>query len=187
MLLDSSDYWTIFASENVEGTEKSPLFITSAMAEIEAVIGKLEELLDKWLEDKPDHFLVEIKILPGNKVQVFMDADDGIKIDTCAVVSRYLEQYLDEAQPLGEKYILEVSSPGMGRALKVLRQYHRRIGREVTVVRNDGERVEGILKSADDKGLVLEEQIKQKKKIVETHTWEIPFTEIKSTKLNLNF
>ena len=157
------------------------------MVSIELVIERLEALINKWLEDKPDHFLVEVKILPGNKVQVFMDADKGIKIDTCAQISRYLEEYLDEAQPLGEKYILEVSSPGMGRPIKVLRQYNRRIGSEVTVWKLDGEKLIGVLKEASETGIVIEEQIMQKKKLIDTVTHEIPFVDIKSTKLNFNF
>lgn len=156
------------------------------MAETDAVVGKLEDMLEQWLADKPDHFLVEIKMLPG-KVQVFMDADAGIKIDTCAEISRYLEEYLDEAKPLGDKYILEVSSPGMSRPLKVLRQYKRRIGRELSVLMTDGVRIDGVLKSADESGIVLEEQVMKKKKVVETTTHEISFNDIKSTKLNFNF
>lgn len=144
-------------------------------------------MVNTWLEGHPDHFLVEVKILPGNKVQVFMDADKGIKIDTCAEVSRYLEEYLDEAQPLGEKYILEVSSPGMGRPIKVLRQFNRRIGSEVTVWKLDGEKLIGKLMKADENGIVIEEQIMQKKKVIDTITHEIPFVDIKSTKLNFNF
>ena len=157
------------------------------MVSIELVIERLEALINKWLEDRPDHFLVEVKILPGNKVQVFMDADKGIKIDTCAQISRYLEEYLDEEQPLGEKYILEVSSPGMGRPIKVLRQFNRRIGSELTVWKLDGEKLIGVLKEASETGIVIEEQIKQKKKIIDTVTHEIPFVDIKSTKLNFNF
>lgn len=144
-------------------------------------------MVNTWLEGHPDHFLVEVKILPGNKVQVFMDADKGIKIDTCAEVSRYLEEYLDEAQPLGEKYILEVSSPGMGRPIKVLRQFNRRIGSEVTVWKLDGEKLIGKLMKADENGIVIEEQTMQKKKVIDTITHEIPFVDIKSTKLNFNF
>jgi ribosome maturation factor RimP len=83
--------------------------------------------------------------------------------------------------------VLEVSSPGMDNPLKVLRQYKRRLGREVIVVKTDGERVEGIMKAADENGITIEENLKSKKKIVETITLEIPFTEIKSTKLKLNF
>ena len=160
------------------------------MANIEAATRQLEGLVEAWLGEKPDHFLVDIKVLPGNKVQVFMDADDGIKIDTCAEVSRYLEKYLDEEKPLGEKYILEVSSPGMESPLKVFRQYKRRIGREVSVLKLDGQRIDGVLKAVDEKGVSIEQQKtvgKGKAKTVETKGFEISFDEIKNTKLNFTF
>lgn len=150
-------------------------------------INWLESLMNKWLADKPDHFLVDIKVLPGNKVEVFVDADKGIQIDTCAQISRYLEQYLDEELPLGEKYTLEVSSPGMSSPIKVLRQYQRRIGNELAVLKADGVKVIGILKQVDESGIVLEESIMKKKKVVETKTWEIPFSDIKTSKLNFKF
>src|SRR5580698_7033622 len=126
------------------------------MTDFNALKHRLEELVEEKLTAEPDHFLVDVKILPG-KVQVFVDADEGIHIDTCAGISRHLEKYLDEAKPLGEKYVLEVSSPGMDNPLKVLRQYKRRIGREVIVVKTDGERIEGVMKAADETGITVEE------------------------------
>ncbi|CAN5372479.1 ribosome maturation factor RimP [soil metagenome] len=154
---------------------------------MEAVIEKLEGLLATWLQDKPEHFLVDIKWLPGNKIQVFLDADAGIKIETCVEVSRYLEKHIDEEGWLGEKYILEVSSPGMDSPLKVLRQYQRRIGGELAVVKNDGVKIEGTLKQYNEQGIELESVKMVKGKIVETNTYQIPFTEIKTAKLKFNF
>ncbi|MDX2002843.1 MAG: ribosome maturation factor [Chitinophagales bacterium] len=156
------------------------------MTDLNAVKAKLEGLVNELLADRPDHFLVEVKMLPS-KLQVFVDADQGIKVDTCAEISRYLEQYLDTEKPLGEKYVLEVSSPGMDNPLKVLRQYKRRVGREVIVVRTDGQRLEGVLQEVHEDYIVIEETIKSKKKILETNRLEIPFAAIKSTKLKLNF
>ena len=155
--------------------------------EISTVKHRLEELVTEMLNDSPDHFLVDVKIA-GTKIQVFVDADQGIKVDTCADISRYLENtYLDVEKPLGEKYTLEVSSPGMDNPLKVLRQYKRRVGREVIVVKTDGLRIVGILKTATESGITVEEEIKSKKKIIESTIHEIPFTDMKSTKLKLNF
>lgn len=154
---------------------------------MEAVIEKVEALLAEWLKHMPDHFLVDVKWLPGNKMQVFLDAEHGIKIETCVEVSRYLEKHIDEEGWLGEKYVLEVSSPGMDAPLKVLRQYYRRIGREVSVVKNDGVKLEGVLKSADEQGLELESNKTVKGKIVETNHYQISFTDIKTVKLKFNF
>ncbi len=154
---------------------------------MEAVIEKLEGLLAEWLVNMPDHFLVDIKLLTGNKVQVFLDAEKGIKIETCVEVSRYLEKHIDENGWLGEKYILEVSSPGMDTPLKVARQYQRRIGQELSVVKLDGVKIEGVLKRFDDVELELEAVKMVKGKVIETNLYQIPFADIKNAKLKFNF
>ena len=57
----------------------------------------------------------------------------GITVDDCALVSRALEQWLDEAGILGERYILEVSSPGIERPLRWREHWVKFVGRDVTV------------------------------------------------------
>ncbi len=186
--LQSPKNLAIFAFALDRGdTKMSPLFILQSPETMEAVIEKLEGLLAEWLAPHPDHFLVDIKWLPGNKMQVFLDAEHGIKIETCVEVSRYLEKHIDEGGWLGEKYILEVSSPGMDSPLKVLRQYQRRLGRELSVVKTDGVKIEGTLKQFDEQGLELESVKMVKGKVVETNLHQIPFTDIKTAKLKFNF
>jgi ribosome maturation factor RimP len=159
------------------------------MVELNTVKNRLEAMVAEFFSAMPDHFLVDVKLLPG-KVQVFVDSDTGIRIDTCGELSRWVEKYLDEEKPLGEKYILEVSSPGMDNPLKLLRQYKRYLGREVAVLRTDGIKIEGTLKEASELIVSVEttktEKV-DKKKVTTNSTIEIPFTEIKSTKLKLNF
>lgn len=158
------------------------------MIDLEKIKDKLEELVEEKLSNEPQYFLVDVKVLPSKKIEVFIDGDKGIKIEKCAEVSRYLEAYLDEEQPLGEKYVLEVSSPGMSNPLKVLRQYKRRIGREVEVVMKDGRKLEGILKDADDHKIKVEEILfGKKKKEIGRKEHEISFNDFKTTKLKLNF
>lgn len=158
------------------------------MIDFGSIKNKLEELVEEKLKSEPEYFLVDVKVLPSKKIQVYIDGDKGIKIEKCAEVSRYLEAYLDEEQPLGEKYVLEVSSPGMSNPLKVLRQYKRRIGREVEVLLNDGRKIEGILKTADEDKITVEEiHLDKKKKETGRKEHEIFFTDFKSTKLKLNF
>jgi ribosome maturation factor RimP len=74
----------------------------------------------------------------------------GVTVDDCTRVSRALQQYLDEQQDLGDRYVLEVSSPGIERPLVRSADYERFAGREVAVkARNSigehGKRVEGVL------------------------------------------
>lgn len=158
------------------------------MIDFQKIKDKLGQLVEEKLQAEPEYFLVDIKVLPSKKIEVFIDGDKGIKIEKCAEVSRYLEEYLDSEQPLGEKYTLEVSSPGMSNPLKVLRQYRRRVGSEVEVLLLDGRKLSGILKSADEDKIVVEEIITDKKnKEIDRKIHELLFSDFKSTKLKLNF
>ena len=66
-------------------------------------------------------------------LRVYADKEGGITIDDCVTISRALEVKLDEEDFIEEAYILEVSSPGLGRPLKRERDFERSIGAEVDV------------------------------------------------------
>ncbi|MEQ8705116.1 MAG: ribosome assembly cofactor RimP [Phaeodactylibacter sp.] len=156
------------------------------------VEDKIKALLEeKFLEDAfSDCFLVDLKLHAHNKLDVFLDSDFGISFEQCQRISRYLEHYLDEEQWLGEKYVLEVSSPGVSRPLMMQRQYPRNIGRKVEVMLKDGDKRTGILKEVDEGGITLEEKIRikegkrKKTEIIET---EISFSSIEHTKVKVTF
>ena len=87
------------------------------------------------------------------------DTDAGGTLDDCAHVSRELESYLDQAPELGERYVLEVSSPGVERPLVKQRDYQRFAGREVAIKTSEaigdlGKRVEGVLRGIDERDVV---------------------------------
>ena len=65
----------------------------------------------------------------GKLVQVFIDTDAGITIEKCAVISRELAQELTRGDSIPGSYRLEVSSPGIDKPLRILRQYRKNIGR----------------------------------------------------------
>ena len=74
----------------------------------------------------------------------------GISVDDCARVSRHLEQWLDEHEALSERYVLEVSSPGVDRPLVRSRDFERFRGETVAVkghdvLRGNARRLEGEL------------------------------------------
>jgi ribosome maturation factor RimP len=73
----------------------------------------------------------------------WLDADPGraVTIDDCATVSRHLEAWLDASGVLGDRYVLEVSSPGMERPIRWLAHWQRFVGREVDVRLRDRGRV----------------------------------------------
>jgi ribosome maturation factor RimP len=123
---------------------------------------ELSERIAQLLEEKyrddeafSDCFTVEVSLKPGQKLYVFADSDSGMTFEKCQKISRYLESHLDTHGWLGEKYLLEVSSPGVSRPLQFARQYRKNMGRQLEVTRRDGSRLTGLLKSADDTHIVL--------------------------------
>ncbi|HKM21936.1 MAG TPA: ribosome maturation factor RimP [Lachnospiraceae bacterium] len=66
-------------------------------------------------------------------LRAYIDKPGGITIDDCEVVSRALSDKLDQEDFIAEAYILEVSSPGLGRPLKKEKDYARSIGKEIEI------------------------------------------------------
>ena len=66
-------------------------------------------------------------------LRAYIDKEGGIAVDDCEVISRRLSDWLDKEDFIDDSYILEVSSPGLGRPLKKENDYKRSIGREVEV------------------------------------------------------
>jgi ribosome maturation factor RimP len=66
-------------------------------------------------------------------LRAYIDKEGGITVDDCEVVSRALGELLDVEDFIDEAYILEVSSPGLGRPLKKEKDFVRSIGKEVDV------------------------------------------------------
>lgn len=158
---------------------------------------ELTERIARLLEEKyaadadfADCFTVDIELKPGQKLYVFADSDSGMTFEKCQKISRYLESHLDVNGWLGDKYLLEVSSPGIGRPFKFLRQYRNNVGRVVEVTLNDKSRQTGLLKSADEKQVILVQKVREqegkKKKEVEKEL-AIPFEQIEKTIVKLVF
>ena len=130
-----------------------------------------------------DKFLVEVKVRTGNRIMVFVDSDTLLTIDDCAGLSKFIESHLDRES---EDFELSVSSPGIDMPYRNIRQYLKNIGREVSVITNDGIRRIGTLVSADQQGLGLLEAIKIKKVVTEIRH-RIEYTDIKETKEIIKF
>jgi len=153
---------------------------------------KITKLLDEKFKEEEfqDCFLVEIKLHEHNKLDVFIDADSGINFVKCRRISRYLESFIDEEGWLGEKYVIEVSSPGITRPLMFIRQYPRNIGRKMEIKTTEGKTEEGELIAVNDDIIVLQRKVRikeGKKKRTETQQVEIPFSTIKKAKVKISF
>lgn len=125
-----------------------------------------------------DCFVVEI-VKNGRSVKVFFDSDSGVTLEKCTLLSRQLEKRMEEAGLFGGDYVLEVSSPGVERPLKLWRQYPRQKGRTLEVTRIDGTAITGKLSDVGMDTILLE--------VAKDRTEEIPFTEIEKSIVQISF
>lgn len=175
--------------------DESPLSYFSDMS-IDAVKLKIEEWLAPVLSEK-NLFLVDIKMSISKKIEVYVDSDTGIQIDECASLSRFLEKNLDGSGLVPDNYTLEVSSPGMSNPLKVPRQYKRRIGRLLEIVKTNGETFEAELTHVDEDKITLKQVVAEKKKknnkkaaevaVEEPKEYEVKYSDIKRALIVFKF
>lgn len=105
------------------------------MTRRETYEAKTEELLQP-LVDAHGFELVDVEYVKeaGNwYLRAYIDKPGGIAVDDCEVISRALSDKLDEEDYIEDSYILEVSSPGLGRPLKKDKDFQRSIGKEIEV------------------------------------------------------
>lgn len=117
--------------------------------------------VEDWLSQN-DYFLVDVDMTPDGRIVIEIDHADGVWIEDCAALSRFLQERLGEE--LGE-YELEVGSAGIGQPFKVVQQYINHIGKEVEVLAADGKKYQGVLQSVADDGLSFVVVVKEKQKI----------------------
>ena len=148
----------------------------------------VRNLVEEWLQDK-EYFLVDVEISPDDRIVVEIDHADGVWIEDCVELSRYIEDRLDRDE---EDYELEVGSAGLGQPFKVPQQYVNFIGKNVEVLDSNGKKVRGVLKSVDgnDFTVTVAEKVKQegKKRPVLTdvdHTYQMD--KVKYTKYLISF
>jgi len=142
-------------------------------------------LIGPLLQD--DIFLVSIKIKPINNIKIYLDADNGLGIEKCIKINRALYRIMEEMgmYPDGD-FSLEVSSPGVDEPLKMLRQYKKNAGREVEVTLNDESKKEGKLLDVNDDAIRIG-YIEGKGKKAVSHEIEIPFADIRQTRVKVKF
>ncbi len=149
---------------------------------------EIRALAEQSLSD--DKFVVEVLISrkksPG-RLLVIIDGDQGVTIDDCAALSRTLSKELDEKNYFDDdRYLLEVSTPGLDHPLVLRRQYYKNTGRKLKVMTKDSTH-EGELKDVTDAGIVLLVQEKKTGKKKEVMEIGIPFSEIDKAFVQVSF
>ena len=136
-----------------------------------------------------DYFVVDVTVQPGNTIVVEIDNREGVDIDRCVELSRFIESKLDRDT---EDFELEVGSAGLTSPFKVLGQYRKNIGNEVEVLTKGGVKLSGVLKDAGEERFtvtitkkVKPENAKRKIEVEEDLTFA--YDEVKYTKYLIRF
>jgi ribosome maturation factor RimP len=151
-------------------------------------VDRVTKLVEEKMEGT-DLFIVELSVKPGNKIEILVDRDSGLALEDCLSVSRHVEGNLDREL---EDYSLDVSSPGVGKPLKLKRQYVKNVGRTVNVKRTDGTIIEGVLVSSDEEKIVVHTRTKEEVEGKKGKKWverdeEVAFDTISETKIVISF
>ena len=149
----------------------------------------IQAQVEEWLK-KGDYFLVDIQMEGGDdRIVIEIDCADGVWIEDCAELSRFLQERLGDE--LGD-YELEVGSAGLGQPFKVEQQYLNHVGDQVEVLTADGKKLTGTLTQVDGRLFTITTQEKQvpegKKRPVKVDVdRQFSMDEVKSTRYLLEF
>ena len=149
----------------------------------------IENLVEKHLPDE-SHFVVEVKMeekAGKMRLLILIDADQGLTIDSCALVSRAMSEELETNEVIDQAYLLEVSSPGLDYPLSSARQYQKNVGRELKVLLSSGTEVSGKLLEVQPTGIKLLVKKKEKGKKATEEEAVFPFEEIKKSIVQVSF
>lgn len=141
-----------------------------------------EELTQRGL------FLVEVLVTPANKIVVYLDSLQGVTLEECMQVSRFLESRLDRNEA---DFELEVSSPGLDKPLKLPVQFEKNVGRMLDVVKSDGMKITGKLLGISGGVISLDTEVTTRdgrtgKRKTEHVLQEVRQEEIKTAKVNIS-
>ena len=148
----------------------------------------VKSFVEEWLQGN-EYCLVDVIQTPDDRIVVEIDHADGVWIEDCADLSRFLQEKLGEELDM---YELEVGSAGIGQPFKVAQQYVNHIGKTVEVLTKDGKKIQGILTKVDGEQFTVTIQEKQhiegkKRPVMVDVDKEFSMSEVKSTKYVLAF
>ena len=148
----------------------------------------VKTLVEEWLQGN-EYFLVDVIETADDRIVVEIDHADGVWIEDCADLSRFLQERLGEEL---DNYELEVGSAGIGQPFKVAQQYVNHIGKTVEVLTNDGKKIQGVLTKVEGELFTVTVQEKQhqegkKRPVMVDVEKEYNMNEVKSVKYLLAF
>lgn len=169
-----------------EAGNTASFFVRGCIKMIEKKL--LTALTEDFLKESPN-YLIDVMVGADNAITVEIDNDEGVDIDDCVALSRYLESHLDRDT---EDFELTVTSAGLTSPLKTQRQYRKYEGKEMEVLSKQGQKMTGFLKSSNEEGFILTvfRKIKlegAKRKTEVTEDIHIAYEEVKYTKYLIRF
>lgn len=149
---------------------------------------KVQALVEEWLDGK-DYFLTDLTVTPDDCITVEIDHAEGVWIEDCVQLSRFIESRLSRDE---EDYELEVGSAGLGQPFKVLRQWQNHVGKQVEVITTDSRKLKGTLQEAAEDHIVLavrqKVQVEGKKRpVMQDVDVNLPMTDVKSGRYLIDF
>ena len=149
----------------------------------------LSTLVEEWLQSQSGYFLVDIEMSDDDRIVIEIDHADGVWIEDCAALSRFLQEKVGDE--IGD-YELEVGSAGLGQPFKVEQQYVNHVGDNVEVVDAEGHKMTGVLKDVEGRVFTLTTQEKRvpegkKRPIKVSVDKTFSMDEVKSKKYLLEF
>ena len=148
----------------------------------------VKKLVDEWLEGK-EYFLCDLSISADARIVVEIDHEEGVWIEDCVELSKFIEAGLDREQ---EDFELEVGSAGIGQPFKVLRQYEIHLGEQVEVLTREGKKFVGELSNVtpEEFTVTVTQKVKkegQKRPVMEEVDYTFKYIDVKYTKYVIDF
>ena len=121
---------------------------------------KVQSIVDESLAEYPNLFLIDLNINDANKIMVVLDGDLGVQLQDCINISRAIESNLDREEI---DFALEVASAGISLPLKLVRQYHKNIGRTLKI-KTKSQTIEAKLLNVSEENITVEWNSREPKK-----------------------
>lgn len=178
----------IYGKYNEKAFGRMPFFVKIFEKYME-FRAQIEQLLNDFLEQRPDLFLMEIKFSVTDHIRVILDGDHGVTLQDCLDASRAIEFNMDRDE---HDFSLEVMSAGLSEPLNSPRQYRKNIGRTLELLLNDSTEIEGELAKVDDDKITLILKYRKPKEIGKgkvdvVEEKEIPYSEIRKALVAIKF
>ncbi|ADQ82457.1 ribosome assembly cofactor RimP [Riemerella anatipestifer] len=117
-----------------------------------SIKAQVETLLNDFLSEREDLFLIDLKVSAGDDVVVILDGDNGVTLQDCLDASRAIEFNMDREE---HDFSLQVMSAGLSEPLTQIRQFRKNIGRDLDILLNDSSKIEGELARVEENKVVL--------------------------------